>query len=129
MRAKKELRYKVVHGYRSDETTSITEHELEKAKYCMLADKIFSHGGDDIQGKEIKKIIHDVHYYTGWNANYEPKTGEDFAQINRDVPKLLLDERSQLASERVKYIIENKKPPALLKTPEQIDTLLRLTTN
>jgi len=129
MKVKKELRYKVVHGYGSGDITRITENELEKAKYCMASKKAFSHGGDTIAGAEIKKIIHDVHYYTGWNPAYQPKSGEDFAQIKRDVPKILLDERSQLADVRVKYVLENKKPPALLTTPEKIDTFLRLTTN
>lgn len=120
---KKELRWRVVYGYQLTDFVSILEGELEKAKYAWITKSIFSTGDRMISGSEIKRIEPDWRYYTGWNEGYEPKTADDFAQIKRDMPTVLIEDRNRIADARVKYIIQNEKPE-LLNNVEVVDNLL-----
>jgi hypothetical protein len=120
---KKKLKWRVVYGYMLTDYVSIEEHELEKAKYAWITKSIFSTGDRMISGSEIKRIEPDWRYYTGWSEGYEPKSGDDFAQIKRDMPTHLIEDRNRMADARVKYIIENDKPE-LLNQVEAVDNLL-----
>ncbi len=62
--------------------------ELEKAIYAWIEQVPVAIGDKMIQGKHIISIEPDFRYYTGWYDTYNPTTGEDFAQIERDCPKL-----------------------------------------
>lgn len=121
---KKELRWRVIYGYNSNDYISITEDFLEKAKYAWIAKKIFNApNGKMINGNEIKRIEPDFRFYTGWFDSYNPQTAEDYAQIDRDVPQKELSERSLLADNRVKYVLHNNKIN-LLSDVNSIDKLL-----
>lgn len=117
------LKWRVVYGYAPTDYVSITEDELEKAKYAWITKSIFSTADRMISGSEIKRIEPDFRYYTGWSEGYEPKGGDDFAQIKRDMPTLEIEERNRVADARVKFIVQNNKPE-LLGDTERLDLLL-----
>lgn len=117
---KKELRWRVIYGYNSNEYISITEDYLEKAKYSMISGKIFAHHDRMIKGGEIKRIEPDFRHYTGWYDSYTPHEAEDFKQIERDVPIKEIEERSILADNRVRYALSNGKVKELLNSPDKL---------
>jgi hypothetical protein len=119
----KELRYRVVYGYNPSDYISIKEDYLEKAKYSMLSGGLLNYQNQTVRGSEIKRIEPDFRFYTGWLDSYNPKESEDYAQIERDVPRLLLEERSRIADNRVRYILQHNKP-ALLNDINNVDKLL-----
>jgi hypothetical protein len=82
-----ELKYRVKYGFTSSDQVSIDVEELEKALYMQKYAVVGFIGGKQINGKYIIEISKDYHHYTGWYRSYEPKSGEDFAQIERDCPK------------------------------------------
>ena len=116
----KELRWRVIYGYDNSEYISIGEEHLEKAKYSMITGKILSAKGKMIKGSEIKRIETDYRYYTGWNDSYDFGGSEDQMQIQRDCPLKELDERYELADNRVRYAIQNKKENLLLTEPTKL---------
>lgn len=116
----KELRWRVVYGYDNSEYIQIGEDLLEKAKYSMITGKILSANGKMIKGSEIKRIEPDYRYYTGWNDGYDYGGYEDRLQIERDCPLKEINERYELADNRVRYAITNKKENLLLTEPNKI---------
>lgn len=100
----KQTVFKVVFGYAvSDFLLVDNMDDLCKAMYAKIEKTPVVIGGKFISGQEIKQIVPDVHSYTGWYRSYDPTSGEDFAQIQRDVPKML-DTLISLAAERVGQI-------------------------
>jgi hypothetical protein len=81
--------------------------ELEKAIYAWMEQVPVTLGGKMIQGKHIISIEPDYRYYTGWYETYSPTTGDDFAQIERDCPKL--DGYIEAYKQRVLGLIENRQ--------------------
>lgn len=117
------LRYRIITGYKSNDYLSITEDALEKAKICMITDRVFTYKGTYIRGSEIKRIEEDYRYYTGWNDDYYPKNNSDREQVKKECPMGEFEERSKLADKRVEYILNNKRFD-LLESPETTDKLL-----
>jgi hypothetical protein len=113
------LKYRVYFGYSNNDYISITDEQLEKAQYCMISGKVLNAGNKMIRGSEIKRIEEDYRYYTGWNDSYHPSSQEDTLQIKRDCPPEL-NERLNLAIERVQYAIQNKKENVLLQNPDKL---------
>lgn len=119
-----QLRWRVITGYGAMDYISIPEEKLEHAKYAMISGKVFMYDGDMIRGSEIKKIERDYRYYTGWYDTYKPQDGEDFEQMERDMPpEIEFIKREQLGDKRVEYVMLNNKP-SLLKDITKIDQLL-----
>lgn len=88
MKVEKIKKFKVKYGYGPMEYAVVDEGgELEKAIYAWIEQIPVALGDKMIQGKSILAIEPHYHYYTGWNPQYQPKSGEDFAQIQRDCPK------------------------------------------
>lgn len=79
--------FRIKFGYKVGEFISIPEEKLPKAIYAMQTGGIFSYGEKLMRGNEMKGITPDFHKHTGWNEWYEPKSAEDFEQIERDCPK------------------------------------------
>jgi len=128
---KKELKFIVRFGYGTLDRVSIGVDELEKALYAQKFGEVALIGGKQIKGNEIKVIEPDYHYYTGWYSSYEPSTGDDFAQIERDCPKGLNDVIRNYR-ERVDFLIntgrknligKNISLPELDKSKEEIKNL------
>lgn len=115
-----QLKWRVVYGYNDDEYIRIGEEHLEKSKYAMVSGKIFSANGKMIKGTEIKRIEPDYRYYTGWHDSYNFGNADDHAQIERDVPVKELSERYELADNRVRFAIQNKKVDLLLTEPNRL---------
>lgn len=81
------LHFKVFHGYKPYQFVRInTNHDLQRALYAMIEQVPVTLGGKVIHGKTILGIEPDHHHYTGWYDSYEPKTADDFKQIERDCP-------------------------------------------
>ena len=81
------LRFRVYYGYAPSDYIAIPENELERAEYAWRKNAIFSYGGKQVKGSEFKRIEEDYRYYTGWFDSYSPKDGEDFQQIEKEMPK------------------------------------------
>lgn len=119
--------FKVVYGYRSTDYILISNSaDLEKAIYARIEKVPVFLGGKMISGQEIKTIEPDIHSYTGWHRSYTPTTGDDFAQIQRDVPQVLEDILS-VCAKRVEAFLTSGEPDKVGK--EQLSTveLLKLT--
>lgn len=83
----KPIRFKVRYGFDKLATLSIDAGpDLERAIYAWVEQIPVTIGDKMIQGKHIISIEPDYHYYTGWYESYQPSTGDDFAQIERDCP-------------------------------------------
>ena len=118
------LIFRVYYGYAPSEYIAIPESELERAEYAWKKNAIFSHGGKQVKGAEFKRIEEDYRYYTSWYESYSPKEGEDFEQIEREMPKrILFQDRIALAQERVRFAMQSGQEK-LLGTPEELDKLL-----
>lgn len=117
------LVYKIKYGYGAHEFI-LTESldEVAKAMYAKAERIGVTLSGRFISGAEIKTIEPDIHSYTGWHRSYEPQDGDDFKQIERDVPKMLyelLDATSKrvstlLTSGQVQLIGSEGLTPTLL---------------
>ena len=93
--------FKVKYGYGATEFVLVENlDDLCRAIYAKTEKIPVTIGGKFISGQEIKEIAPDIHSYTGWYRSYEATSGDDFAQIERDVPKVL-DTLIQLAATRV----------------------------
>lgn len=119
-KVKKLLRWRVIYGYLPTDFLIVEEEDLEKVKYAWLTKGVYK---AKLSGAEIKRIEPDWRYYTGWSDGYTPKDGDDFAQIKRDMPTHLIEEKERIADARVKYILENNRAD-LLDRLETIDELL-----
>jgi hypothetical protein len=96
--------FRVKYGYSVADQVSIEESELEKAVYAQKFGEVVQLGNKQVNGKNIIVIEPHYHRYTGWYDFYEPKNGEDYAQIERDCPKGL-DLMIRHYRERVDYLI------------------------
>lgn len=124
MELSRELRFRVYYGYSPSDYISIPESQLERAEYAWRKKAVFSYAGKQVVGSEFKRIEEDYRYYTGWFDNYFPKDGDDFAQIEKDMPKRsLFQERIALAQNRVLFAMKTGREN-LLGTPEELDKLL-----
>lgn len=80
--------FKVKYGFDSTDYVIITAGpDLERAIYAKIERIPVTLAGKFIEGKHIIVIEPDYHSYTGWYRTYLPSSGEDFAQIERDMPK------------------------------------------
>jgi hypothetical protein len=129
---KSEKRFKVKYGYTIADQVSIDETELEKALYAQKFGEVVQLGNKQVNGRNIIVIEPHWHYYTGWYDYYEPLNGDDFAQIERDAPKELLEGMIRNYRERVDYLIntgrknligKNVSLPELDKPKEEIKSL------
>lgn len=117
------LRYRVYYGYNPSDYIAIPESELERAEYAWKKNAIFSYGSKQVKGSEFKRIEEDYRYYTGWFDSYSPKDVDDFAQIEKEMPRRqLFQDRLALAQDRVRYAIQNGKVE-LLNNPQEFDKL------
>lgn len=79
--------FKVKYGYDKSAFTVVEEGgNLERALYAWIEQVPVTLGDKMIHGKSILAIEPYYHAHTGWNELYEPKDGEDMAQIKRDCP-------------------------------------------
>ena len=129
---KTEKRFKVKYGYTVADQVSIDETELEKALYAQKFGEVVQLGSKQVNGRNIIVIEPHWHYYTGWYDYYEPQGGDDFAQIERDAPKELLESMIRDCRERVDYLIntgrknmigKNISLPELDKPKDEIKNL------
>ena len=80
--------FKVKHGFKVNDFVVVEDGpDLEKALYAWMTGNIASIGGKMINGNNIVSIEPDYHSYTGWYRSYEPISGDDWKQIERDMPK------------------------------------------
>lgn len=117
---KKELRWRAYYGFNPNEYYIVREKDIEKVKYAHIAKKIVVLDGNQINGQYIHRIEKDFRFYTGWNDGYSPKDAEDANQMKRDMPTDELEEREQLANDRVKYALQNNKVKELLENPRSL---------
>lgn len=102
-----EYRYVVRYGYDQLSKVSITAGpELEKAIYAKMHGRTVELSGRIFDGKHIIDIRPDYHYYTGWYPHYQPQTGDDWQQIERDCPAQLDGLLAQY-TERVRKLIQS----------------------
>ena len=78
--------FKVKYGFSASDTASIEEKDVEKAIYAQVEGIPVQLGNSFINGKNIISITPNYHKHTGWYEWYEPKDGNDWAQIERDCP-------------------------------------------
>ncbi|MFA5050990.1 MAG: hypothetical protein WC499_02645 [Patescibacteria group bacterium] len=104
----KNYHFKVKYGFGSLDIVKITDEELEKALYAQKYAVVVQLGNKQINGKYIISIEPDYQKYTGWYDSYEPKTGEDFAQIKRDCPPEI-DEVIRDKREKVDFLVAHKR--------------------
>lgn len=113
----KKIMFRVKYGF--DKTAFLRVEagpELEKAIYAWVEQIPVTIGGKMIQGKHIISIEGDFRYYTGWYETYEPTSGDDFAQIERDCPNF--DGIMPYYRERVAYLIQSKQEKEVGKNVE-----------
>lgn len=107
------IAYKIKYGYGALEFVVV--ENLEDVAKAMMAKATKNNGGSAvikgrlISGAEIKTIEPDVHTYTGWHRSYQPSDGDDFAQIERDVPMGKLEELLKLTQERVNEVVLQRR--------------------
>lgn len=105
MKIPEKIAIKIVYGYKPTDYVVVENlDEVAKAIYARTEKIPVTIGGRFISGQEIKQIVPDVHSYTGWYRSYEPSSADDFAQIERDVPKVI-DELIALTSKRVEQLV------------------------
>jgi hypothetical protein len=97
--------FKIKYGYNVSDQVSIEESELEKALYAQLMKKPVQLGNSFVSGSHIISITPHYHKHTGWYDWYEPSTGEDWVQIERDCPNYsgVVEHYKQ----RVQYLLSN----------------------
>lgn len=118
--------FKVTYGYgKTDFVLVSNSADLEKAIYAKVEKIPVTLGGKMISGQEIKAIEPDVHSYTGWHRTYEPTHGDDFAQIERDVPKVAYDVLGA-CSTRVSDFLNSGRPELIGKEVLSTTKLLKL---
>ena len=140
--------FKIRYGFKPTDFVSIEAGvELEKAIYAWSTGRIVSVGDKMVKGDNIISIEPHYHKYTGWYETYEPKSGEDFAQIARDCPNfegvlqyyrervtfLMSSDRGKEVGTGVELPIKVTLPQNTPKTPPvgkmtQIEDLLKITT-
>lgn len=81
---KKQLRIKIITGFRKDQAISISAEEAHKAYYLFLHPEkrgVFSNGMGLI-GKHIQEIRPDYHGTMGWNDTHN-LTGDDWNELRK----------------------------------------------
>lgn len=79
--------FKIKYGYNRSDYVSVEEgEELEKAIYAMMKGTVTQIGGAFVKGANIISIQPHYHKHTGWYEYYEPTSGDDWVQIERDCP-------------------------------------------
>lgn len=101
--------------------------DLEKAIYAKVEKIPVFIGGKMISGQEIKEIEPDIHSYTGWYRTFEPTTGDDMLQIERDVPKEAY-QVLEICQKRVQDFLIAGRPEKIGKESIEPKKLLRLGT-
>ncbi len=118
--------FKVTYGYGSTDFVLVSNSaDVEKAIYAKVEKIPVTLGGKMISGQEIKSIEPDVHSYTGWHRSYEAVNGDDFAQIERDVPKVTYDVLDA-CSKRVSEFLNSGRPELIGKEALTTVKLLKL---
>ncbi len=99
--------FRVKYGYQTADRVTIPERDLEKALYAQLKGTPIQLGESVINGKHIISITPAYHKHTGWYEWYDPTTGEDWKQIERDCPDYTgsIDQ----AKERVLFLMRTKQ--------------------
>ena len=100
--------YRVKYGFNALDQVSIDETELEKALYAQKFGEVVQLGNKQVNGKYIISIEPHYHKYTGWYESYEPTTGEDFVQIERDCPKGI-ESHIKNTREKVDYLLSHNQ--------------------
>lgn len=121
-------KFKVKYGYGSTDFVSIEAGpELDKAIYAMINNTTVALGNKMVQGKNIITIEPHYHAYTGWYDHYQPKDGDDWAQIERDCPEF--DGVFEAYAQRVRELIAanqtnqiGKLPPITLDQVKELRT-------
>lgn len=113
----KEKWFRVIYGFGVVDQVSIQKDELQKALYAQKFGEVVQLAGKQINGKYIRVIEPHFHKYTGWYESYEPKDGEDLAQIKRDCPPDL-EEIIRQEREKVDYLISTGKKHLIGKNIE-----------
>jgi hypothetical protein len=118
--------FKVKHGFKASDFVVVQDGpDLEKALYAWMTGNIAQIGGKMINGNNIVSIEPDYHSYTGWYRSYEPTTGDDWKQIERDVPAeinhVLPEYRNrvqQLLASGQEQLIGKGEPIKILEAPK-----------
>jgi len=100
--------FKVRYGFKALDFVVVSEgDDLERVIYAWQTGNIVTVKDRMLNGNNILAIEPYYHHYTGWYDNYQPLTGEDWKQIERDCP----DFTNVLPyyRERVKYLIGNNR--------------------
>jgi hypothetical protein len=126
----KEYYFKVKTGYKQNEFVIVSSGiDLEKVMYAFIqGDVVANVKGMSIRGRHIISIEPDFHSYTKWFRSYEPKSGEDFKQIERDMPNEIEDVM-QLYQTRVMELANNDQGALIGRTPMFVESdcgILRL---
>lgn len=80
--------FKVKYGYGATEFVVVEAgSDLERVLAAWMEKVPVQVGNVFINGRNILSIEPDVHSYTGWNRSYQPKDGDDWRQIERDMPQ------------------------------------------
>lgn len=112
---------KVQYGYRKTDFIILDNlDDVARAIYAKTEKLPVQLKGKIISGQEIKTIEPDVHSYTGWYRSYDPADADDFAQIERDVPKLI-PELIEMTWKRVEGLVASQNERLIGKeslTPE-----------
>jgi hypothetical protein len=95
--------FKIKYGYSVSDQISVDENDLEKAIYAQVKGVPIQIGNAYVNGKNIIAITPHWHRHTGWYDWYEPQSGEDWKQIQRDCPNY--DGAIEHAKERVNLLI------------------------
>lgn len=119
--------YRVRYGFDSNAKVRVEAGpELERVIYAWLQQAPVAAGGKMIHGKHIISIEPDHHYYTGWYDTYEPKSGEDLRQIQRDCPPTL-ETVFDLYVERVRTLVREDKTELIGRSePININSLIEI---
>lgn len=126
MKTPDKIAIKIVYGYKPTDYVVVDNlDEVAKAIYARTEKIPVTLAGRFISGQEIKQIVPDVHSYTGWYRSYEPTNADDFAQIERDVPKVI-DELIALTSRRVEQLVTTQQENLIGRESLNPATLLRL---
>lgn len=99
--------FKVKYGYSTADQVSITENEIEKAIYAQIKGVPVQFGDAYINGRNIISITPHWHKHTGWYDYYEPTTGDDWKQIERDCPSY--EGVVEYYKNRVSHLLETGK--------------------
>lgn len=112
---------KITYGYRPNDFVVVDNlDDVARAIYAKTEKLPVQLNGVVISGQEIKIIEADVNSYTGWHRSYQAVDADDYAQIERDVPKLI-PELIEMTWKRVEGLVRSQQEALIGKeslTPE-----------